>query len=122
MKKKGATRRQERPKSGLDKSRLETHISRPEFKPGDDSPVAPSLPRPRTPVVELLILRAFGADPMADTELPLPVTGGLVAERTDVVFVGTEAGTGAVGAAAGKDARGGFGDAADNDSKSTISY
>lgn len=62
-----------------------THTSRPTPpRPKDDSPVAPNFPLPSRPVVELLILLAFGAEPVDDAVLPEGATGGLVAERTDV--------------------------------------
>lgn len=50
------------------------------------SPVAANLPLPSTPVVELLILLTFGAEPDAEA-----AAGGLVAESTDCT--GTEDGT-----------------------------
>lgn len=70
------------------------------------SPVRPNFPLPRTPVVELLILLGFGADP-EDAPLPLPfplicpfplacmeaTTGGLDADKKEVGWAGTEEGT-----------------------------
>lgn len=97
---------------------LGTHASRlTPPSPNDPSPVAPSLPRPRTPVVELLILRAFGVG-TAVVDPELPEAGlGLVAERTEVGCDGTEEGTGAAGTE-GRGVLTGFGEAPDKERRS----
>ena len=89
-------------------------------RPNDPSPVAPNFPLPSTPVVELLIRRALGADP-APSPFAAPLEaapgGGLVADRTDVLE-GTDAGMIAVGWALGSAACLGPGDGAESDKRS----
>jgi hypothetical protein len=89
-------------------------------RPSDPSPVAASFPRPSTPVVELLIRRALGADPeTSPLAAPLEAApgGGLVADRTDVLE-GTDEGTIVVGCALGSVECLGPGDAAERERRS----